>query len=154
MLLGLAPEPPVHSKWLLGCPGLRLSLENIIGSFEIAIPARSAPPEPSEGPYALAWSRWGLRKCLQGRSGAPSALESASGNAFSVASEPQVRSKVVLGPAPELPDAPKCCSGLLRSRLCTRNGCLGWPQSCQVARKACPSQLRNRIAFKQFCGSS
>ena len=27
-------------------------------------------------------------------------------------------------------------------------------QSCQVAGKTCPSQLRNRIAFKQFCGSS
>ena len=110
---------------------LRFGLENTVGSFEIAIPARSAPAVPSEGPYALAWSRWGLRKCLQGRSGVPRALETASGNAFSVASEPQMHSK-----------------GLLRSRLCTRNGCLCKPQSCQVARKACPSQLRNRIAFK------
>ena len=57
-----------------------------------------------------------------------------------------MQSKVLLGPAPELPHALKCCSGLLRSRLCTRNGCLGKPQSCQVARKACPRQLRNRIA--------
>ena len=110
---------------------LRFGLENTVGSFEIAIPARSAPAVPLEGPYALAWSRWGLRKCLQGRSGVPRALETASGNAFSVASEPQMHSK-----------------GLLRSRLCTRNGCLCKPQSCQVARKACPSQLRNRIAFK------
>ena len=133
---------------------LRFGLENTVGSFEIAIPARSAPAVPSEGPYALAWSRWGLRKCLQGRSEAPRALESASGNAFSLASEPQMQSKVLLGPAPELPHTLKCCSGLLRSRLCTRNGCLGKPQSCQVARKACPRQLRNRIAFKQLCGSS
>ena len=106
------------------------------------------------GRSACACSRWGLRKCLQGCSEAPRALESASGNAFSVASEPQMQSKVLLGPAPELPHALKCCSGLLRSRLCTRNGCLGKPQSCQVARKACPRQLRNRIAFKQLCGSS
>ncbi len=81
------------------------------------------------------------------RFGAPSALESAAG----ASSAPQVRSKVLLGPAPELPDAPKCCSGLLRSRLCTRNGCLGWPQSCQVGRKACPSQLRNRTSSKKVC---
>ena len=112
-------------------PDLRFGLENTVGSFEIAIPARSAPAVPSEGPNALAWSRWGLRKSLQGRSGVPRALETASGNAFNVASEPQMHSK-----------------GLLRSRMCTRNRCLCKPRSCQVARKARPSQLRNCIAFK------
>ena len=78
------------------------------------------------------------------RFGDPSALESAAG----VSSEPQVRSKVLLGPAPELPFAPKCCSGLLRSRLCTQKGCSGSLQRCQVARKGCPSQLRSRICSK------
>ena len=61
--------------------------------------------------------RWGLRKCLQGRSEATRALDSASGNAFSVASEPQMQSKVLLGLAPELPHALKCCSGLHSKRL-------------------------------------
>ena len=40
-----------------------------------------------------------------------------------------MQSKVLLGPAPELPHALKCCSGLLWSRLCTRNGCLGKPKA-------------------------
>ena len=84
----------------------------------------------------------GLRNFFQGRFGTPSALEIASGKA------------VALRLAPELPGAPKCCSGLLWSRLCTRNACLGKPQNCQVVRKACPRQLRNRIAFKQLWGSS
>ena len=71
-----------------------------------------------------------------------------------LASEPQVRSKVLLGPAPELPFAPKCCSGLLRSRLCTQKGCSGSLQRCQVARKGCPSQLRSRICSKKLFKSS
>ena len=126
-------------------PELDFAIENIVGSFEIAIPARSAPPVLSEGPYALAWSRWGLRKCLQGHSEAPRALESASGNAFSVASEPQMQSKVLLGPAPELPDAPKCCSGLLRSGLCSQRRC---SDKLQSAQNPCWTELCTRISWK------
>ena len=68
-----------------------------------------------------------------------------------LASEPQVRSKVLLGPALELPEAPKCCSGLLRSRLCTQRSCL--LQSCQIASKACPSQFRSHMTSKKLSES-
>ena len=70
-----------------------------------------------------------------------------------LASEPQVRSKVLLGPALELPEAPKCCSGLLRSRLCTQRSCLGSLQSCQIASKACPSQFRSHMTSKKLSES-
>jgi hypothetical protein len=40
-------------------PGAHFAFENTVGSFKIAILARSAPPEPSEG-----------RKCLLGTAGA------------------------------------------------------------------------------------
>ena len=114
---------------------LRFGVENTVGSFEIAIPARSAPAVPSEGPQALAWSRWGLRKCLQGhseapkgarkclrkciqcRSGAPNTVDSAaracSGAAsrsqmlLRLAPKPPVHSKRLLGRAPKLPGRSK-----------------------------------------------
>ena len=70
-----------------------------------------------------------------------------------LAAEPQMRAKVPLGPDPELPDAPKCCSGLLRSRLCTQRSCLGSLQSCQIAPKACPSQFRSHMTSKKLSES-
>ena len=100
----------------------------------------------------------------------------ASENAFRVALESQGRLKLRPETPSVSLRSPKCtrraCSGaacaldtaawaspkaarslekLLRAStmcLCTRNGCLGKPQGCQVAREACPSELRNRIAFK------
>ena len=103
-------------------PELRFALENIVGSFEIAILACSAAP------YALAWSRWCLRQCLQGTS------------------EPQVRSKGLLGLAPELPDAHKSCSDLFRSRLCTEKAAWAGPK----ATRSLESAARNRCSKGLF----
>ena len=65
-----------------------------------------------------------------------------------LAAEPQMRAKVPLGPDPELPDAPICCSGLLRSRPCSQKGCSDVLQSYQSAQNACRNQYLNRISQK------